>query len=510
MRRTLICSVLAAGLAACDAGPGKITFEDAAVVTGVAYIDRDGDGRMTVADAPVPGIAAALLLQATGDTIARATTRQDGTFSMTGVPAGRYRLVAHRGTAGDTLDVLQIDSAQITLAAGDTLTRQIRVGYPLFSVQAARGLPAGRRVTVEGVALNSWSAFGDSTVHLRDATGSIRSVGVVGSVLAGDSIRVLATTGSRNGQPVLAAATAARIVAGVGLEAPDSISTQRAASADGGARDAAQVRVGGLITGSQTLQTGDALLTINDGSGSLDVLFDKDVTFATGAYVPGALLNVAGVLVPTGTGAWQLKPRSAADAAASYPSVTIQQARTLDAGRIVYITGVALNGWVTFGDQTVHVQDPTGALRVIQLPSASIFTGDSIRVLGTLSVRNGQPVLIGSSSAVLLAGVGIGTPDTVSTHTASTAANGVRDAGQVAVSGRITAISTDANGDLLLTIVDSSQTELVVRLDADVGFPTGAYAVDNTIRARGVLVPDATGTRWQLKPRTLNEIAVTG
>jgi hypothetical protein len=386
------------------------------------------------------------------------------------------------------------------------------VSFLSTPISAARALPAGQQIVVTGIALNAWAAFGDSTVHVRDATGSIRGVRVVGTVAAGDSIRLLGTTDRRDGQPVISAATAVRIVAAVGLSAPDSISTARAADADNGSRDAGQVRIGGVITGAQTLGTGDVMLTVNDGSGSLQVVFDKDVSFAPGAYVPGALLNAAGVLVPTGTGSWQLKPRSAADASANYQSVTIAQARTLDVGRIVYITGVALNGWATFGDQTVHMQDPTGAIRVMQLPAATIFAGDSIRILGTISVRNGQPVLNGASSAVLLTGVGLPKPDSVSTHTASIAGNGgVRDAGQVAVSGRIRAATTESGtNDRLLTITDDSAIDLIVRLDADVGFPIGAYLINDIVRVRGVLVPDATGTRWQLKPRNLNEIAVTG
>ena len=141
-------------VASCTEGGGGILIDDEGAVAGVAYVDRDGDGLLSATDGPAVGVLAALLLDATGDTVARATSRPNGTFIMPNIAAGRYRLVASRGTAGDTVDVLQIDSAQISLAAGDTIARAIRLGYPRTSVAAARALTAGRRITVEGIALN--------------------------------------------------------------------------------------------------------------------------------------------------------------------------------------------------------------------------------------------------------------------------------------------------------------------------------------------------------------------
>jgi hypothetical protein len=130
-------------------------------------------------------------------------------------------------------------------------------------------------------------------------------------------------------------------------------------------------------------------------------------------------------------------------------------------------------------------------------------------MLGTVTVRNGQPVLIGNAAAVLQASVGLPAHDSVTTAVAASADGDDRDADQVAVSGTISAIETDAAGDLVLTISDGSG-DLRVVLDADVGFPTSGYDVGDTMRARGVLVPMPSGTTWELKPRSIGEVVVTG
>jgi hypothetical protein len=93
----------------------------------------------------------------------------------------------------------------------------------------------------------------------------------------------------------------------------------------------------------------------------------------------------------------------------------------------------------------------------------------------------------------------------VSTQVAASAQGGARDAGQVAVSGTVSAIGT-SGVDFVLTISDGSGS-LAVVLDRDV-FQSNPYSVGNQIRARGVLIPNAGGTAWELKPRALGEVAL--
>jgi hypothetical protein len=343
---------------------------------------------------------------------------------------------------------------------------------------------------------------------VQDATGTLRTVRVLAPVAAGDSVRMLGTTAIRNGQPVLTDITPTLMRAGVGIAAPDSIATGTAANAGGGALDARLLRVGGPIVAAQTLAGGDILLSVNDGTGLLEVLLDESQPFAAGSFQPGALLRAAGVLVPTGGGTWRLKPRSTADATATYPTVSVAEARGLQAGKTVYIEGIALNGWGTFGDQTIHVRDASDVIRTIGVPNTPVLAGDSIRILGVVAMRNGQPVLNATSASVLLSGVGLPAIDSVSTAVAASAQGGIRDADQVAVSGVISAVTNRPGGEVGLTIDDGSGS-LTVVLDPDVGIATGAYTVGAAIRVRGVLLPATTGTSWELKPRSTTEIALT-
>ena len=68
-------------------------------------------------------------------------------------------------------------------------------------------------------------------------------------------------------------------------------------------------------TNSDTTRVlGNSRLTVSDGSGNLLVQLDQVAGFAIpSVYVPNNIFDIVGVLVPTGTGSWILKPRSAAD-----------------------------------------------------------------------------------------------------------------------------------------------------------------------------------------------------
>jgi hypothetical protein len=294
----------------------------------------------------------------------------------------------------------------------------------------------------------------------------------------------------------------------VGIALTDSISTKQAATAAEGTMDAALARIAGPIVAAQTRANGDRMIGVNDGSGIVDVVLDRDIAFVASQFEPGALLQATGLLVPAPGGAWQLKPRSVGDATATHETVTVAQARQLAAGKTVYIEGIALNGWVTFGDQTVHVRDGSDVIRTVGVPETAILPGDSIRILGTAGNRNGQPVLNASSAAVMLTGVGLPAIDSVTTAVAGSAQGGARDADQVAVSGVISGTSTRTNGEVALTVSDGSGV-LVVVLDPAVGFATGNYTTGVSVRARGVLVPATDGTTWELKPRSTSEISLT-
>lgn len=507
MRKLLVVLMAATLATACDDGTGITNIDDkTGTVVALAWLDRDGDGVMGQNEGPIAGVRAALLRASTGDTIATANTGADGIAIFARITVGSYRMAATNGALGDTVAVLDVDSASVTVAVGDTTTRRIRIGYPTLSLATVRALPVGRHVVVQGIALNGWSTFGDSTLHIRDASGAARIIRVrPAAVQSGDSVRIFATTGLQDDRFVLADATA-EVISAVGRPPADSVSTAVAAAATG--HTDGQVRIAGAIIQDTATVAGDRVLGVDDGSGRVEVVLDRNITFGPGTWVPGATFQGAGVLVPgTSAGVWRLKPRDATEASASFPTVTIVQARTLAAGQRVVIEAIALNSRTTFGDSSVHIHDASGALRALQVVG-NIAAGDSARFLGTIGVQAGQPVLTAVTATVVSANAGVPLPDSLSTAVAAGADTGSRDAAQARIAGMIMGAQPQPNGDLLLLVNDGSGL-LGVVLDENINFGnTQPFTPGAELRANGVLVPTGTGT-WQLKPRSATEVNAT-
>ncbi|HEX6693878.1 MAG TPA: hypothetical protein VF035_04155 [Longimicrobiales bacterium] len=507
--RLFLCILAAAAFAGCESSGGNVIDLDdtTGVARGIAYLDADGDGLLDLRfDSPVVGVVAAVVRDGTADTVGSATTDNVGAFIIPDIPVGRYRLVANSSAAGDSIAVLGIDNATFTLAVGDTVVRQIRLGYPVITVTAAEQAVLGRRVSVEGLALNGWSVFGDSTLHIIDNTGALRAVRVAPSAVAqGDSVRLLGTIGTNNGRPALVDATVRVLSGGRVLPAIDSITTAAAATAAAGARANGQARVAGVIMDT-TRAGADRVITVNDGSGSVDVVLDANVTFDPAVYTPGATLRASGILVPRAAGGWNLKPRDRAEVQLTFVTLTVAQVRASELGRRVFLDGIALTRWNAFGDSTLHVQDATGALRSVRVTGAAL-AGDSVRLVGTVAVRNGQPVLTSVNASVLRPDVGLPAPDSVSTATAANAAGGTRDAGQVLISGTIQGSETAPGGDLILATDDGSgRVDVVVA--AGTGLGAGSYVPGALLRASGVLVPTGGGT-WRLYSRGPSDLFAT-
>jgi hypothetical protein len=189
----------------------------------------------------------------------------------------------------------------------------LTVSFPTATIAQARLFEAGRVVSIEGIALNAWASFADSTVHMTDGTGLIRAVRVQpANIFAGDRVRMLGTIVSRDGQPTLSNVTSQILGTGV-LPLAERLTTARASIADGGRLDAGLVRVIDALVGDTATIGGDLRLTVDDGTGPLEVLLDRDAGFQLGV-LPGAIIDVSGLLVPLTSGtAWRLKPRGPSD-----------------------------------------------------------------------------------------------------------------------------------------------------------------------------------------------------
>jgi hypothetical protein len=327
VRAALAATVLAASLMGCpNAGEDLVqSITGTALVGGRVFLDGDGD-RLPAsgADAPLSGVRVRLLVTGTRDTVARVNSAANGTFVFDAVPVGRYSVVVPgEASFGDSLAVVRVDPSDVNLAPNDTVVVDIAVSFPLLSVAEARQATLGTKVFLQGVALNTPSTFGDTTVHLADTSGAIRVTDARGTlVAAGDSVRVLGRVSARDGQPTLDGGVFT-LVAIVGGVSPILLKTGEADSAGGGVYDAQLVRVvDATITDTATVAAGDYVATVvDDEGGPLEVVVDTDafpgpqLDEQRNRLYPGAVADITGVLVPgdAATGRWRLKPRVAGD-----------------------------------------------------------------------------------------------------------------------------------------------------------------------------------------------------
>jgi hypothetical protein len=523
MRTTVAASralLVVALLAGCsNAGKDGFSVQQTGTVQGRVSFDVNGSGAFEQGtDTGLALIGIRLVAQGTRDTIARVTSGAAGAFTLTDVPLGTYILAVDASGFSDTIQVEKIDSASFSVPPGGTVTVNVQLSYPRVSIAAARALAQGRHVFVVGVAVNSAATYVDSTVALADTSGSIRLTQVRASFQAGDSLRLLAATAQRSGQPTLDAPTVYPLGQGHPPTAV-ALTTVLAANAASGARDAQLVSVSGATISDTSRTSNSFVLTVSDGSGPLQIQLDRtaDAAFQAanlpGSFIPGNKLDVLGVLVPTGTGSWRLRPRSAADVTLiPLPVSSIAAARALPAGLTVSVVGVALNNSTTFSDTTVHLTDSSGAAIRLTRLGAVVAASDSIKVTAITSTRAGQPTLDAGTSTAFPQKGHIPTATTLTTAAAASAASGTRDAQLVTVLGATISDTVRTSSSFMLTVNDGSGA-LQVQLDqtADVAFQTanlpGNYIPGNKFNMLGVLVPTGTGT-WRLRPRSAADLTL--
>jgi hypothetical protein len=192
-----------------------------------------------------------------------------------------------------------------------------------------------------------------------------------------------------------------------------------------------------------------------------------------------------------------------------YPEVSIRQARTLPAGRRVFIRGTILAGVQSFRDTTSHISDSSGQIRLTRVALRGGLSGnspgDSVSVLGITSSRAGQPTLDLASIARF------GTrpapiPLPVGTGPAATASNGIWDAALVQITGAIISDTVTVAPDFQVTVSDGTGS-LEVLLDGNLNFPRTSFRPGRSMNARGVLVPNGVGG-WVFKPRELGDVTL--
>lgn len=288
-------------------------------VVAQVFYDRNFDNAPSAGDTAFAGIKVYLITAGTQDTVDSAITDLAGAVSFTSPVVGRYVIAVDSVAAlGDSM-VTTLTPSSVTVAAGGSTGVIVgRLGYPVVDIAAARASASGRRVVFRGEVLAGRQTFSDTTAYVRDSSGAIRLTAATviagGFTVPGDSVRVLGTVGQRNGQPVLDAAKMALTQPSATAPSLDTLTTALADNALGGSRDADLAFVNGTAI-IDTLTVGaDFVVTVDDGSGPLEVLFDSLLQVNTALYIPGDSVRTSGVLVPVGTGHWQLRPRQKQDA----------------------------------------------------------------------------------------------------------------------------------------------------------------------------------------------------
>ena len=210
----------------------------------------------------------------------------------------------------------------------------------------------------------------------------------------------------------------------------------------------------------------------------------------------------------------------AVTAAVSFPLLSVRAARLLALGRKVFIEGIVLSPRPAFGDTTGHVADTSRAIRLTRMRANPVAViGDSVRFLGLVTTRDGQPVL--DDVALFPLGVSGGPAPTVTTAAVARTANGgALDAALVFVGGVIIVDTATMLGtgsppvnDFRITVDDTpadTAGRLEVLLDGHAGFVSTVLLPlrpDSMVNVTGVLVP-TTGGRWRLKPRILADVVV--
>ena len=261
-------------VARCDnAGAGRVlAIDSSGIVKGFVYLDRNGNRQADGADTVLRQVRVRLIAVGTLDTTVSVVSDSSGGFRVPSVPIGLYAVAVDTTTIGDSVRVVQLSATQVAVEPGDSVTITTTVSFPAVSVRAARLLPAGRKVFLQGVILSPRPAFGDTTGHMADTSRALRLTRIRANPVAGisDSVRVLGLTATRDGQATLDDVLLFPLGASGGA-APTVTTAAVARTAEGGTRDAALVFVGGAIIvdtatvpGTGTPPNQDRLLTVDD------------------------------------------------------------------------------------------------------------------------------------------------------------------------------------------------------------------------------------------------------
>jgi hypothetical protein len=319
MRRLVLLMATALFLSGCDSpsdvpvdiiGSGNIQVQ--------AYLDENGDGVRTAIDSPVAGLPLLVRFWNSLNPVDQGTTDAMGQLRLPRVGVGTMRVDPSPSFLGDTLEIVQPPANPFTVRPDTLVVLTVGLGYPFVPFDRVRSLPEGRRVFTSGIALNGRENFGDGEVHLRLDTLAIRATRVdrVG-VTPGDSVRIVGRTRLVEGRMTLDSARIFVLAGSVTLVPPLDFTTGEAATARSGTRDAQLVRVQEALVTSARMEGTTRVLTVNDGSGPVDLVVRDYLQLDATLLVQGStVVRGTGLLRPapgSGGSRYRVFPRGAGD-----------------------------------------------------------------------------------------------------------------------------------------------------------------------------------------------------
>jgi len=186
-----------------------------------------------------------------------------------------------------------------------------------------------------------------------------------------------------------------------------------------------------------------------------------------------------------------------------YPRVSVAEARALPPGQRVIVRGLALTRVGEFGDTALYLRGDSIAIRASGVSEPEqVFVGDTVHVVGTITEWRGRITLSGARAYIVSYSIGGPTPIDLPARTAASAGGGEYDAELVRVSDLVIADTSRVTPDRLLLRTEDDSDRLEVLIHQDGSFDLSVYAPGARLDVTGVLVPDTTGGRWRLMPRT--------
>ena len=414
-----------------------------------------------------------------------------------------------------------------------------------ISIAAARELPDGTAVTVEGLALTA-ADFADGGGYLDDATAGIALLVADGTYGRGELLRVTGTVDDRYAQRTIR--TTADLVVSLGTGS-DPLAVDASTGGIGEGLEARLVEVTGVITSSATTLSSGLAWDVDDGSGPIRVLVGTATGIDTSAWSRGVGLTLIGVVGQrdssgSGTSGYRVQPRNTADVLAvepittpgpsptpvqtatpeptasptpsstssptpAPPLVAISEARAAATGTHLRIRGVvtAPSGLIEAG--SAIVQDATAAILVrLGTDVGTLARGQLVELDGTRATKAGM-----LSLRVAKAPLHLGTQADPDALRRATGAVGEADEARLLiVRGAISSTISRPRGGNVSFAIDDGSGPVRVTISSQTSIAAGSLARGAWIELRAVLAQETTGSAptngYRLWPRAAADLRV--